>query len=418
MYGTKNTIPGPPEPEDDLWRAVARGLSGSSAPSRSSSTVGGGLWDAAARSASSSLIPMPAPSSSGENGLWAALARTSIATPTSSFSGLASLYAPPVSGLAPAPTIPLPQISIPAPLPVPGILQWAYVTRRFDQLIESMGMLQGRIDDGNTKQAGVRACLNRAYWGISSETANSFLIGSWGKTDRVRPSNDIDVMFILPNEVYFRFQQRSGNIQSQLLQELREVLSLTYSDTEMSGDRQVVVVKFGTIPVEVVPAFRCSDGSLIICDTKNDGRYKAADPVAELAALDASDTRWNGNTRALARMMKKWQQEREVKGLKAFQLERLAIEFLASWPFSHHDRFWYDWMVRDFFLFLLGRANKSISMPGTGEVISLGAEWLGEAVRAYKHAIAACVYEQANKEALAGQSWQEIFGSAAPVRVS
>jgi hypothetical protein len=300
------------------------------------------------------------------------------------------------------------------------VLKWQYVTRRFDQFIGKIGVSQSRIDDGVRKQAGIRSCLNRYYWGVSSETANSMLIGSWAKSMIAGQSSDIDLLFLLPAAIYFNYEQRSGNKQSQLLQEVRGVLSDQgkYQNTDINGDRQVVIVNFDSIPVEILLAFTCQDGSLIICDTKHGGYYKVTDPISELADLEASDTKWNGNTRALAIMGKRWLQNRDVKGLKAFMVERMAVEFLASWPYSIHDRFWYDWMVRDFFLFLVGRANTSISMPGTGENISLGAEWLGEALRAYKHAAGACTHEQANHEVLAGEKWQEIFGSAVPLRVS
>jgi hypothetical protein len=83
-----------------------------------------------------------------------------------------------------------------------------------------------------------------------------------------------------------------------------------------------------------------------------------------------------------------------------------------------HDRYWYDWMVRDFFGYLIGRAYGSICMPGKGEFIDLGAEWLSEAERAFHHALVACNHERDEYQALAGKAWQEIFGSAAPVLVS
>ncbi len=115
----------------------------------------------------------------------------------------------------------------------------------------------------------------------------------------------------------------------------------------MRGDGQVVGMPFNTTPIEVAPGFRCVDGSTIICGTNDGGRYKNSTAEAEARDLAASDTRWSGNTRALARMMKQWQRECNVP-LKSFQLERLAVEFLQAWPYSHHDLFWYDWMVRDF----------------------------------------------------------------------
>jgi hypothetical protein len=109
--------------------------------------------------------------------------------------------------------------------------------------------------------------------------------------------------------------------------------------------------------------------------------------------------------------------ENEVP-LKAFQLERLAINFLAQWPYSWHDRFWYDWMMRDFFTYMVGRADGWICMPGTEEWIFLGSEWLSAANLARHNATVACIHESANDERLAGNAWQEIFGRVAPVSVS
>jgi hypothetical protein len=298
-----------------------------------------------------------------------------------------------------------------APAPV---WQWRYVRRRFSELLENLKITASQSEDGNTKQAGVRNCLNRHYWDTASETANSMLIGSWGKQTRVRPPRDVDILFLLPASVYHRFQARSGsNRQSDLLKEVKNVLAQTYPQTAMRGDGQVVLVPFNMTTIEVSPGFRCQDGSIIVCDTNDGGSYKTSTAEAEHLALSNSDTRWNGNTRALARMMKQWQRECNVP-LKSFQLERLAIEFLEKWPYSLHDAFWYDWMVRDFLAFLVGRVNTHIFMPGTVEAVWLGSEWLSRAQSALRNAVSACENEHDNYEALAGKDWQAIFGSPIP----
>src|SRR4029077_1243881 len=189
----------------------------------------------------------------------------------------------------------------PAPIPTtaPTVWQWCYVRRRFNQFLSNLNITAAQAEDGETKHAGVRACLNQRYWNSSSETDNSMLIGSWGKQTRRRPTSDIDILFLLPAAEYHRFQERSGNRQSQLLQEIRDVLAQTYSQTRIRGDRQVVVVPFNTIPVEVSPGFRCQDGSIIVCDTNYGGRYVTSTAEAEVRDLAASDARWGGNTRAL-----------------------------------------------------------------------------------------------------------------------
>lgn len=291
---------------------------------------------------------------------------------------------------------------------------WVYLRRRFSRFQQSLLLTDNQIEDGMTKIRGITACLNRAYWNQASETANALVVGSWGKGTQIGPPGDIDLMFFLPAEVYQRFEQRVGNRQSQLLQEIRDSILTTYSTTaRIRGDGQVVSVPFNSVEIEVVPAFRYQNGLVAICDTNDGGRYKTVAPEAEINDLGASDFAWNGNTRSLVRMLKCWQRECNVP-LKSFQLEIFAQSFLSSWPHSKNDLFWHDWMIRDFFAYLICYADGSVSFPTTGEKSFVGSDWLSKAKSAYENAIDACNYERDNFDGLAGQSWQKIFGYAVP----
>ena len=300
------------------------------------------------------------------------------------------------------------QVPVPSASPM-----WIYVRRRFQVFLENLKITADQAEDGETKHMGVVACLNRAYWNHSGETANRVLIGSWGKQTRVRPPRDIDILFILPVEDYWRFQQRTGNRQSQLLQEMRDVLGQTYSATNIRGDGQVNVIPFNTYKIEVAAAFPREGGGFLICDTNDGGRYKHVDPIAEIAALDAADRRFNGNVRKLTRILKQWQRYCNVP-IKSFQLEALVVEMLAQKTYGAYDEFWFDWLIRDFFAHMISRANGWFIMPVTGEVILLGDEWLSRAQSAYARALKACDYERDNCGTLAGEEWQKIFGTEIP----
>jgi hypothetical protein len=212
----------------------------------------------------------------------------------------------------------------------------------------------------------------------------------------------------LPAEVYWRFEVRQGNKQSQLLQEVKGTLLNTFPQTDMRGDGQVVVVPFA-LPIEVVPAFLGQDSKPVICDTTDGGRYRTSTSLAEIDDIRLHDAATNGNLRDLIRMLKKWQRENDVP-LKSFLLERVAVQFLSAWAYRGSSTFWYDWMIRDFFQFLLGRLNTYVVMPGTLEVLPLGNAWYSKAQTAYGHAVKACDYERANEQFLAGLEWQSIFG--------
>jgi hypothetical protein len=268
-------------------------------------------------------------------------------------------------------------------------------------------------EDGRTKHTGVRSCLNAYYYNSYSGYDNSMLVGSWGKSTEIRPPRDIDILFILPYPVYQRYQGVLGNKQSQLLQEVKRVLSATYSTTQMRADGQVVLVPFTSYSVEVVPAFTLDNGQYWICDTNSGGKYETTDPNAEIQRVKDSDVVTNGNTRNLIRMMKCWQAYCNVP-LKSFCIELLVMDFLSSYEYKDKPTAYYDWMVRDFFKFLISKANGYVFAPGTIKTIWLGDDWKSRAESALERAKKAVDFESQNCPYSAGEEWQKIFGTDIP----
>lgn len=290
------------------------------------------------------------------------------------------------------------------------------VGTRFSQFLSNLMLTPDQRSDGQVKHTGVRQCLDSWYYG-SAYAGNGILVGSWGKSTEIRPPRDIDIIFVLPKEVYDRFNTRPGNKQSQLLQEVKAVLQKTYPSTVMKGDGQVVSVPFTSYAVEVVPAFLRTGGQYYICDTNNGGRYKTTDPNAEIAKVKSSNDTTSGNTRDLIRMLKCWQTYCNVQ-LRSFLIELLVIEFLDTWENRGKTTVYYDWMVRDFFNFLKGKSSwNSVTVPGTYETIYLGdSDWKSKAESAHTRAAKACDYEQSDSTGYyAGVEWQKIFGTDIPI---
>jgi hypothetical protein len=291
---------------------------------------------------------------------------------------------------------------------------WKGVTARFRGFHADLHLTEDQIEDGLTKQLGIRQCLQRAYWGPTTDNPPGFVVGSWGKGTAVRPPNDIDLFMPLPIEVYNRFESNTGNIQSALLQEVKDHLVSTYSQTKTRGDGQVVVVAFNTITVEVVPVFNYdSAGKWLIPDTNGGGSWKFSNPGAEVQALDYAETVANRNVRKLIQMMKVWREHCSVP-LKSFQLEVLVTEFLTDYEFLDKDWFYFDWFVRDFLRYLISRKNTYIWAPNSGDLSWLGEDWVSRAETAYGRALKACDYERDDFVTLAGGEWQKIFGSRIP----
>lgn len=286
------------------------------------------------------------------------------------------------------------------------------VSKRFSAFLENITLTQAQLDAGKERRESVVRILNNHYWGSNNKTANSKFVGSWGKYTRIRPPRDVDVLFKLPNSVYDRFENRTGNRQSQLLQEVKGVLSTSFPKTAIKGDGPVVKVPFSSYDVELIPAFLLQSGRYWICMTESGGYYKTADYDAESETIQESNQSSNDKTRHLIRMMKCWQGYCNVP-IKSFWIELLVVDFLKTWEYINKSKEYYDWMVRDFLRYLVGKSHGTVYAPGTYEAMSLGDVWLSKARTARQRSENACENESAAPNT-AGEEWQKIFGTDIP----
>ncbi|GAA4037708.1 hypothetical protein GCM10022281_18010 [Sphingomonas rosea] len=287
------------------------------------------------------------------------------------------------------------------------------VSKRFSTFLNNLKLTDAQKSDGASKRESVVRALNIHYWGSSSGTSNSRFVGSWAKKTRIRPPRDVDVLFELPASIHARFEQRSGNKQSQLLQEVKTVLANSFTRTAIKGDGPIVLVSFASYDVELIPSFQRLGGGHFVCMTSLGGWYKHEAYEAQNVAMTASNALSRNNTRDLVRMMKRWQSFCGVP-LRSFHIELLAIEFIATWGNRGNSEVYYDYMCRDFFAYIMGRQNGYVYAPGTAETMSLGSMWSSKAQSALNRAQKACAHEANAEIGLAGEQWQMIFGTDIP----
>jgi hypothetical protein len=74
--------------------------------------------------------------------------------------------------------------------------------------------------------------------------------------------------------------------------------------------------------------------------------------------------------------------------------------------------YWHDWMVRDFFAYLLSFNTPSLYaiLPGIQEIVSFDTGWKEKVIEAYKNASLACYYEKIDVSFYAQDHWKNIFG--------
>lgn len=286
---------------------------------------------------------------------------------------------------------------------------WAYVTQHFTTFLSNLELTQSQREDAMTKVNSVGRCLHAKYYQGTYNSENVVVVGSYGKGTAIRPPSDIDMLYLLPVSEYYRINQVFGNGQSQLLQEVKRALADTFPRTDLSADGQVVKAPFTSFAVEVVPAFRCDDGTYITCHTAGGGCWRASNPLAEYRVITDLDTVCGNKATHLTKMLKTWKRICNVP-MKSIILEIAACSFVSQWPNNQQSIFWYDWMVRDIFAFLWRYKNGTAQVPGIQEAISLGDQWVSRCESAYSRAVKACEYEYQDLGVLAEDEWKKIFG--------
>lgn len=236
------------------------------------------------------------------------------------------------------------------------------------------------------------------------------IVGSYGKGTAARPRTDIDMVFIIPTSQWDRINAIAWNKQNYLLQEVKGVLLDSNPNTDVRGSGPVVIVPFDTYKVEVVPSFVCDrNGLLINAHTKDGGSWKTSNPFSELADLNKVDTESAGMLRDLCKMLKAWKDYCNVE-IRSVCLEIVAIVFIRDWAHKGKGQLYYDFMVRDFFAFLLQYVDGRGKPAGIDEWIPLGDCWESKAQCAYDRASKAWVHEQHEAAFSAVDEWQKIFG--------
>lgn len=174
--------------------------------------------------------------------------------------------------------------------------------------------------------------LNKEYYDLSSDSeSHMYIVGSVGRNTAVKNASDLDILFDLPNDEYLRFNNYEGNGQSQLLQEVKNVLKERYPKTTLRGDGQVVSIEFNSYTVELVPGFKQSDDRFRYPDTHNGGSWKYTDPISEQDECECCNMRSNGNYYNFCHIV------RCLRNQMGFAMGGLLIDTLVYNHFSLSD---------------------------------------------------------------------------------
>lgn len=288
------------------------------------------------------------------------------------------------------------------------------VASNFETFCQNLRMSDETVNNISYRTKRITKQLNKDFWGSTSETDHSFYSGSYGRGTDIHTS-DIDLLVRLPYATYEKYNNYSSNGQSALLQAVKESIEKTYPSYKRA-DGQVVKIDFtdGT-SYEIVPCFINKDQeSYTYPDTNNGGSWQTTNPKAEIKAFNELNKSSNKNLKRLCRMIRAWKNKHNVQ-MSGYLIDTLCYRFMQNWSYSDKSYIYYDWMVRDFFEFLIEQSDKTYwYVPGSNRRIEATHNFAYKAKQAKNLALNAIEYESNGNDYSSKREWRELFGTKFP----
>ncbi|MDQ2833778.1 MAG: hypothetical protein M3Y50_08560 [Acidobacteriota bacterium] len=134
---------------------------------------------------------------------------------------------------------------------------WHYVISHFTRFLDELELSsQDRMDAIGKAGRIARKLFSVWYPSVDFDPGCYAIVGSYGKGTAAKPRTDVDMIFVLPDAEFSRFNALAGQKQSALLQELKYDLLDRFPTTDVRGDGPVVKVPFDSYEFEVCPVFR------------------------------------------------------------------------------------------------------------------------------------------------------------------
>ncbi|WLI11676.1 MULTISPECIES: nucleotidyltransferase [Pseudomonas] len=253
--------------------------------------------------------------------------------------------------------------------------------------------------------------LNEKYYELDSEISNCRQVGSYGRRTAVHGVSDLDMAFILPWEVYDRFNKYENNKQSALLAEIRLILKEKFPNRDVKAQQQVVSIDFTDYIVEVLPAFLNEDGSYTYPDANDGGQWRTCNPISEIDETNSLNQLKNHNLKRLCKMIRAWKNDHGVP-MKGMLIDTLCYQFLkGTTDYDTKSYSAYGEMTKDFFAYLvdIDQEKEQWRAPGSGSIVTKSGNFHPKAKKALRR-----LQEALDDPEVAHERWSAVFGENFP----
>ncbi len=253
----------------------------------------------------------------------------------------------------------------------------------FNVFIEKISSID--FNDIDTKYKRICKKLNQYYYKSDSDSDNSKPVGSIGRGTAIKNISDLDMLFKIPKTTFDKFNAYENQGQSQLLQEIKNVLIETYPRSYIKGDGQVVVIDFSTQHLEILPAFYIGNNTYKFPDTKDGGSWKETKPDLEIKAIKDAD-KANGILINLCKMIRAWKNETGVN-LNGLLIDTLVYNFLKENANVKIYQANYFLLIMDFFRFLknINDNQEYFLAPGSNQRVYKRRKIVSKAKKTYNN---------------------------------
>lgn len=273
----------------------------------------------------------------------------------------------------------------------------------FKTFCENIQLTSTQLEDAQTKYRGVCKKLHDSFYETEYNGNTKFLFGSYKNKTSIRPISefqDVDVLFKMPVDEFDRFDSYESNGQAALLQEIKNILKEKYSTTDtIKAWGKVVLVKFteGTHNIELLPAWENDNGTFKIPNSENGGKWEIFDPRDEINRFNDSNSKTDGYTADLIRMIKRWNLNTTTVSIKSYEITNFVISFLDQTDIKQIQQ---SERILKFFKYI----KNKVSSDNESNVQT-----------AIDRATKAIDYEKDEEKRKASEEWKKIFGEEYPL---
>lgn len=264
----------------------------------------------------------------------------------------------------------------------------------------------------NSRCQEIIRIINSKYWKIKSDTRNLHYLGSYGRETAIRGLSNINILALLPRQVYQDFFSRPGNVQEALLLELRDTLRKSYPDTFINEPKYLIVPFPDGMKIEIIPGFSDPRKSNIIYPEPNgEGSWQSFNPLREIEVINEYNYNYSGKIRHLARITRAWKNQHQVP-IPGILIDTMVMMFMDEWEENQGSFAYYGEMVQDFMEYLAGRKREQLHWyaKGSNRRIEREEDFGAFADITFKRAKQALLLEDRGDSYNANQIWKEIFG--------